>query len=71
MVQQINASDDAELCKQVLASIALVYQPITLAELVTLTKSLEDVADEAELREVIDLCGLFLTLRGDTVYFVH
>ena len=71
MMQQIGGSDDAELCKQVLASIALVYRPITLAGLVVLTESLEDVADEAELQEVIGLCGSFLTLRDDTVYFVH
>ena len=71
MMQQIGASDDAEVCKQVLASVALVYRPITLAELVVLTESLEDVADESEVQEVIGLCGSFLTLRGDTVYFVH
>jgi hypothetical protein len=29
MMQQIDASDDAKLCKQVLASISVVYQPIT------------------------------------------
>ena len=71
MMQQIGASDDAELCRQVLASIALVYRPITLAELLSLTELLEDVADEAEVREIIGLCGSFLTLRADTVYFVH
>ncbi|KAF3037157.1 hypothetical protein E8E11_006197 [Didymella keratinophila] len=71
MMQQINTSDDAELCKRALASMALVYRPITLAELVSLTESQEDVADEAELQEIIDLCGSLLTVRGDTVYFVH
>jgi hypothetical protein len=71
MMQQIGASDDAELCKQVLATIALVYRPITLSELVSLTELLEDVTDEAEVREIIGLCGSFLTLRGETVYFVH
>lgn len=71
MMQQINASDDAELCKQVLASITLVYQPITLTELVSITELLEDIVDEAELREIVSLCGSFLTLRADTIYFVH
>lgn len=69
-MQQISASDDAELCEQVLASIVLVYQPITVAELVSVTELLEDV-DKVELREIIGLCGSFLTLRADTVYFVH
>ncbi|KAG9199643.1 hypothetical protein G6514_008304 [Epicoccum nigrum] len=71
MMQQIGASDDAELCKQVLATIALVYRPVMLSELMSLTELLEDVTDEAEVREIIGLCGSFLTLREDTVYFVH
>jgi hypothetical protein len=71
MMQQISKTDDAELCKQVLAAVALVYRPITLKELLTLVEPLEDVADDSELREIIGLCGSFLALRGQTVYFVH
>lgn len=71
MMQQISASDDAELCTQVLASVALLYRPITLAELMALTELLEDIVDEAEVREIVGLSGSFLTLRADTVYFVH
>jgi hypothetical protein len=71
MMQQIGESDDAELCQQLLALIALVYRPITLPELVALAEQLEDVADESELQEIIGLCGSFLTLQGETVYFVH
>ncbi|KAF1831217.1 NACHT-domain-containing protein, partial [Decorospora gaudefroyi] len=71
MMQQISKADDAELCKQVLAAVALVYRPITLKELVILVEPLEGMADDLELREVIGLCGSFLTLREQTVYFVH
>lgn len=71
MMQQISQSDDAELCRQLLALIALVYRPITLQELVALAEQLDDVADESELREIIGLCGSFLTLQGETIYFVH
>jgi hypothetical protein len=71
IMQQISKTDDAELCKQVLAVVALVYRPITLEELVTLVEPLEDVADDSELREIIGLCGSFLALRGQIVYFVH
>jgi hypothetical protein len=71
MMQQISKTDDAELCKQVLAAVALVYRPITLEELVALVEPLEDIADDLELREIVDLCGSFLTLREQTVYFVH
>jgi hypothetical protein len=70
MMQQISVSDDAELCKQILALEALVYRPITLDELVALIEPLRDAADE-DVREIISLCGSFLTLREDTVYFVH
>jgi hypothetical protein len=71
MMQQIGASDDAERCKQVLASISLTYQPITLAELATLTELLDGIADESDVEKVVGLCGSFPTLREGTVYFVH
>jgi hypothetical protein len=71
MMQQISKTDDAKLCKQVLAAVALVYRPITLEELVALVEPLEDVVDDAEMREIIGFCGSFLALRGQTVYFVH
>lgn len=71
MMQQINKLDDTELCKQVLATIALVYRPITLKELGALIEQLEDIAKELELREIIGLCGSFLTLQEETIYFVH
>ncbi|USP74763.1 WD40 repeat-like protein [Curvularia clavata] len=71
MMQQINKTDDAELCKQVLATVALVYRPITLEELVALVEPLEDITDDSELQEIIGYCGSFLTLRGRTIYFVH
>jgi hypothetical protein len=71
MMQQISKSDDAELYKQVLASIALVYRPITLKELVALVEQLGETANDEELREIIGFCGSFLTLREDTIYMVH
>ena len=71
MMLQIGKSDDAELCKQVLASISLVYRPITLKELVALVEQLGEIANDKELREIIGLCGSFLILREDTIYFVH
>jgi hypothetical protein len=38
MMEQICNSDNADLCKQVLASIAIVYRPITLKELTSLVE---------------------------------
>ncbi|KAF2682496.1 HET-domain-containing protein [Lentithecium fluviatile CBS 122367] len=72
MMEQICKSDNADLCKRILASVAIVYQPITLQELTSFIEMLEGMADDLEsLREIIGLCGSFLTIRGDTIYFVH
>jgi hypothetical protein len=71
MMHQISKTDDAELCKHVLASLALVYRPVTLDELIALVKQLEGITDVSELQDIIGHCGSFLALRQQTVYFVH
>jgi hypothetical protein len=71
MMQQIGESDGAEICRQVLASTAILYRPVTISELVALVEQLEDLDDLESVREIVGFCGSFLTLRGDTVYFVH
>jgi len=72
MMQQISNSNNANLCKRILASIATVYRPITLEELTSLTEMREGMADDLEsLRDVISLCGSFLTIQKGTIYFVH
>jgi hypothetical protein len=68
-MQQINKSDNADTCRYVLASAAVLYQPVTIPELVALVKQLKDVVNN--VREIINLCRSFLTVREDTVYFVH
>jgi hypothetical protein len=72
MMKQIRDSEDSELCKQILATAATVYEPISLTELTSVIDMLEDASDDIEsLQEIIGLCGSFLTIRNDTVYFVH
>ena len=72
MIKQICSSDDADLYKQILALTATVYRPITLKELITLAEQIEDETDDSDsIIEIIGFCGSFLTLRGDTIYFVH
>jgi hypothetical protein len=72
MMEQICNSGNADLCKRVLASIAIVYRPITLKELTSLVEMLEDMFDDLEsLREIIGLCGSVLAIREDIIYFVH
>ncbi|KAH7061013.1 quinon protein alcohol dehydrogenase-like superfamily, partial [Paraphoma chrysanthemicola] len=71
MMDQISESDGAEICRQVLASTAILYQPMAIAELVALVEQLEELDDLEAVREIVGFCGSFLTLREDTVYFVH
>ncbi|KAM3066457.1 hypothetical protein ACMFMG_012043 [Clarireedia jacksonii] len=72
MLDQIMDSEDAELCKSILAVVSTVYRPIALDELVTFMDMSDEVADDYEaLTEIIGLCGSFLTLRGRTISFFH
>ncbi|KAF2678940.1 HET-domain-containing protein, partial [Lentithecium fluviatile CBS 122367] len=72
MMQHISSSDDADLCKRILALIAIVYRPVTLDELTYLCEPLEDIADDLDsVRQIVGLCGSFLTIRSGTVSFVH
>lgn len=72
MMQHISSSDDADLCKRILALVAIVYRPVALSELTYLCEPLEDMADDlASVQQIVGLCGSFLTIRSGTVYFVH
>jgi hypothetical protein len=72
MIEQICNSDNADLCKRILALIAIVYRPITLKELTSLVEMLKEMSNDLEsLRDIISLCGSFLTIRKDIIYFVH
>ena len=69
MIMQIRNSGYAKLCNRILASIAIVYRPVTLIELTSL---IEDTSDDIEsLEEIIGFCGSFLTVRKGAIYFVH
>jgi hypothetical protein len=72
IVSQIYNSDDADLCRQILAITSTVYRPITLTQISSLVETLKDMADDHEsLAAIIGLCGSLLTLRESTIYFVH
>ena len=72
MMKQIIDSDDADLCKRILASTAIVYRPVTLKELTSLVGMPERVTQNLEwLAQIIGYCGSFLTTRRDIIYFVH
>jgi hypothetical protein len=71
MMDYIRHSDDAELCKKILAVTAVVYRPVVLKELMVLVEASDDIADTDSMHEIIKLCGSFLTLRNGTISFVH
>ncbi|KAI1740708.1 hypothetical protein F4680DRAFT_83907 [Xylaria scruposa] len=72
MATQFLTLKEAEMCRQVLAVQALAYRPIHLTELLSLVDSPEKFPRLAKwLRKIVELCGSFLTMRDDTIYFVH
>ncbi|KAF7903623.1 uncharacterized protein EAF01_006672 [Botrytis porri] len=72
MLDQIMHSEDAELCRSILAVVSTVYRPVTLDELMAFVDMLDRVFSDYEaLSEIIGLCGSFLTLRERTIFFVH
>ncbi|OQV05548.1 NACHT domain-containing protein [Cladophialophora immunda] len=72
MVQNMDTSDNADLCRRVLAVVATVYRPLSLDELKSFVELPGGTPDDLDTwGEVIGFCGSLLTLRGDAVYFVH
>lgn len=72
MVQQIYISEDAELCKRILGLVTTTYRPLSLAELTTFIEECQGMTDDVEsLQDIISLCGSFLCIRENIIYFVH
>ncbi|CAI7617063.1 unnamed protein product [Penicillium pancosmium] len=69
MIDRVRDSEDAELCKEILAIMSTVFRPITLHELTSLVELPDD--GHVPLEEFIAICGSFLTLREHTILFVH
>ncbi|UKZ72431.1 hypothetical protein TrVFT333_000060 [Trichoderma virens FT-333] len=71
-ILELDDDDDVSLCKKVLAIVSTVYRPVTLHELHSLVGSPEEFSEDiSSFAEIIRLCGSFLTIRGDTIYFIH
>jgi len=72
MMEQIDSSDNADLCKRILASTAIVYRPVTLKELASLVHMPKNISQNLKwLARIIGHCGSFLTIHQDVVSFVH
>ncbi|KAL2884643.1 Vegetative incompatibility protein HET-E-1 [Ceratocystis lukuohia] len=70
MLQHIDQSKDAKLCKRILAMALVSYRSLALEELHALVKEAGFLNGE-EIETVISLCGSFLAIHGTTIYFVH
>ena len=72
MRENMSRSEDSDLYKRILAVAAIVRRPVNLQELTTLVAVPDVICGDLEsLEEIIRLCGSFLTVREQTVYFVH
>lgn len=69
MLDQIHKLDEREYCLLVLTTITLVYRPLHLLELVVVS-GLPPINTE-RVKEIVKICGSFLTLREDHVYMIH
>lgn len=71
MVEDVRQSDDLIICMQILGTVSLLFKPVSVQELSVLLSWGDGVSREEDVRKVIGLCGSFLTIRGNRVYFVH
>jgi hypothetical protein len=68
--QQLNF-DNPQLCLLTLATATLAYQPLHILEIRSLAGLEEKMPDLEDLEEIINMCGSFLTIRDNYVYFIH
>ena len=72
MIKQIQQLEgqSPKFCMEILSILVLAYRPFNLLELATvLPKDIPRVQEN--LIKIIRLCGSFLTIRDDTIYFIH
>lgn len=73
MLQQIGrlGKRESKLCEVVLGISVLAYQPLRLQELATLAGFKGKPTSSSALQSLIQNCGSFLTVKDETVYFIH
>ncbi|PYI33509.1 hypothetical protein BP00DRAFT_392206 [Aspergillus indologenus CBS 114.80] len=72
MMREIENSESRQLCQVVLATVCTAYRPLAVEELPVLTDLPSRIStDSRMIAQIIKLCGSFLSIREDTIYFVH
>jgi NACHT domain len=69
-IQQLHRQD-CECCLLTLSAATLAYRPLHLHEINIVAGLQEEVADLEDLERIINMCGSFLTIRDNYVYFIH
>ncbi|KAL1888008.1 hypothetical protein Cpir12675_006342, partial [Ceratocystis pirilliformis] len=63
-------SDEAQLCKHIIANVLVTYRPVTWDELNVLVEAFDGLEKE-DVKQAVSLCGSFLTVHKNVVSFVH
>ncbi|KAJ5916485.1 hypothetical protein N7504_000500 [Penicillium tannophilum] len=72
MINRVLDSENADICIEILALVSIVYRPITIDELCMMVKMPSIIAHDLKaISGIIAMCGSFLTLRQNTVEFIH
>lgn len=71
MLEQMHNSSSADTCRTILATMVSLYRPVTLPELTSLVDLPSISSNLRRTSRVVELCGSFLTIRNNVVYFVH
>ncbi|KAN0069077.1 hypothetical protein V8E54_012706 [Elaphomyces granulatus] len=73
MVNQIQQLDNdyTQLCLLALSAATVAYQPLHLREIHVVAGLQDEVKDLEDLERIINMCGSFLTIRDNYVYFIH
>jgi hypothetical protein len=69
-IQQLDY-DYPQLCLLILATATLAYRPLHILEIRSLGGLEEEIPDLEDLTRIINMCGSFLTIRDNYVYFIH
>jgi NACHT domain len=72
MIMRVQQLDDEypQLCLLTLSTATLAYRPLHMLE-IRILAGLQEIPDLADLERIVNMCGSFLTIRDDYVYFIH
>ena len=71
LVLQGKDEEDKDFCLQILRSASLTFRPLSTRELITMANLPTELLKDDGLSEIVELCGSFIIVRKDILYFVH